>query len=561
MRHLLTICLLLTALWVPSARAAKDAYALNRLSTSELVKRGQQSVMGYDNEQALVYFTVAAKRYSPSLEKEEKHLVMDAEVGKWYVYFFTYFDHVNAFKALSRAQEIADEISHNSSRILLNYGCMYQTLAEQSGDTALLEKAWDYYLKAFNTGKGRDADPSTINQAFGNLVQVADQLGKVDELKPIWKTFIRNNRGARRYMSFTFDSLFYGITLKMHAGDYAGAVADLNSELMNTVVANPDMRRYDIVRRINLAKALIGLTGRYDKAIACMLATEAIADSLGMKDARLEVYKYLRDIYSQAGQKENALEYQHKYLELKDTVLNYRSGAAISELTYLKKVEAVERDLDAMDHKRAMQTRIIWGAAGLIVLAAVLLWLLRRHNRRLRQLNATLYSHNRLLMEKEDATRRELEESVRRREQEAKAQPAPAPAANAEKYSRSDLTEAEKEDIYLNVMNVLLHSPEVFTPEFSSSRLAELTGYTYRHISQVINEKTGDNFNALVNDIRVKEACRGMQPGGRFARLTVEAVANAVGFRSRTSFIAAFKKFTGMTPSAYMKTAESNAKG
>lgn len=559
MRRLLLFCLLLLLLGGRYVLAAEDVYALNRLSTSELVKRGQEAVEKSDNEQALVYFTVAAKRYAPGLDKQEKFQTMVANMGKWYIYFFEYFDHVNAFQALSTAQEIAGDIGHNYSRIMLSYGCMYQTLAEQSDDKSLLGKAWGYYLKSFLIGLKNDSDMSSANMAFSNLVQLATELNRVDELKPLWKDFLRRNAGMRTSSpSFTFDSLFYGIILKLHSGDYAGAIAGLNSERMNRAVTVHSMRRYDIVRRINLAKAYIGMTGRYDEALECMLSAEAIADSVGMKDARLEVYKTLRDIYSQAGKKENALEYQHKYLELKDTVLNYRSGAAISELTYLKKVETVEHDLDEMDRKRAVQVRIIWGAAGLIVLAVVLLLLLRRHNRRLRQLNEVLYRNNSLLMEKEDATRRELEESVRRREQEAGADKQTSRAA---RYSGSDLSEADKDNIYLSVMDVLLHSPEVFTPEFSSSRLAELTGYTYRHISQVINEKTGDNFNALVNDIRVKAACRGMQPGGRFARLTVEAVANAVGFRSRTSFIAAFKKFTGMTPSAYMKTAENDSRG
>ena len=209
-----------------------------------------------------------------------------------------------------------------------------------------------------------------------------------------------------------------------------------------------------------------------------------------------------------------------------------------------------------MDHKRAVQARILSAAVAVIVLVVALLLLLRHRNRRLCILNETLYRNNRLLMEKEESTRRELEENVRLRELRAKSSETTA----KEKYSHSDLTDADKEDIYLSIMDVLLHSQEVFTPDFSAKRLSELTGYTYRHISQVINEKTGDNFNALVNDIRIKEACQHLQPGGKYARLTVEAVANAVGFRSRTSFIGAFKKFTGMTPSAYIKTAENDTK-
>lgn len=556
MKRFILICfssLLLIA--ILPCRAAEDVSALSQLSTEKLVELGQHADSDNNPEKALVYFTIAAKRYNPENSRDEKFQSMNAYIGKWYVYFFVYFDHVNAFEALSKAQEIADEIGHSSSRILLNYGCMYQTLAEQSEDRELLRKAWDFYLRSFETSV--DSDANTANMAFSNLVQLATELNKVSELQPMWKSFLKKNASVKQKTpSFIFDSISYGIITRFDSKDYAGAIAELNSEMLNRVVLEPGMRRYDIVRRINLAKAYILMTGKYDHALRIMLRAEEIADSMDMKDARLEVYKYLRDLYMQSGENSKSLDYQHKYLALKDTVLNYRSGAAISELTYLKKVNEVEHHLDELENKRMIQKRIIWSAVVFIVLVTMLLILLRRHNKRLRVLNETLYHKNILLMENEDSMRRQLEETTRLREKESN-----PPARNAtEKYSHSDLSDNEKEDIYLGIMNVLLNTPEVFSPDFSANRLAELTGYSYRHISQVINEKTGDNFNALINDIRIREACRGVRPGGKFARFTVEGIANAVGFRSRTSFIAAFKKFTGMTPSVYMKTAEQRAK-
>lgn len=539
-----------------TAVGTDNLYTLNKLSTDSLIKRGQEEVDRGDFEEALVCFTVAAKRYSHDLDKEEKYYVMAANIGKWYVYFFEYYDHVNAFKALSDAQEISREIGHSDSRIMLNYGCMYQTLSEQSDDPKLLEKALACYAESIRIGLERDKDLSWVNMAFSNLVQVSSTLDKTTTLGPYWENFIKRNAELKTISpSFSFDSIFYGVVLKMHDGDFTGAIADLNGARMKGIASQEGMGRYDIVRLINLAKAYIGLSEGYSQAIECLRKAEITADSVGMKDARLEVYRYMRDVYTDAGQKGKALEYQHKYLALKDSILNYRSGAAISELTYLKKIENVEKDLDSIEKKRAMQTKIIWIAVALILIAAVTLWFLRRHNRRLKTLNETLYRNNLLLIRKEETTRRQLEDSVRE-----KAVAEESAEKKTSKYNRSDLTDEEKDEIYLSVMNVMLNSPEVFEPDFSSTRLSDLTGYTYRHISQVINERTGDNFNALVNDTRVKEACRNMQPGAKFSKLTVEAIANSVGFRSRTSFIAAFKKFTGMTPSGYMKIAAEKAR-
>lgn len=331
---------------------SENVYILNRLSTDSLVRKGQSEVERSNNDEALVCFTIAAKRYSPDIDDDEKFQTMIANVGKWYVYFFEYYDHVNAFKALSTAHQISREIGRSDSRIMLDYGCMYQTLAEQSEDPRLLEQALDYYAKAFKIGLEKDSDLTTANMAFSNIVQINAVLDRTEELAPLWESFIRANMKMKTVSpSFSFDSIFYGVIMKMHHNDFSGAISELDGLQMNSIVSRPGMGRYDIVRRINLAKSYIGLTGGFSQAIKCMQRAEEIADSVGMKDARLEVYKYLRDIYAGSGQKKKSLEYQHKYLSLKDSILNYRSGAAISELTYLQKVADVEKDLDKIEKK------------------------------------------------------------------------------------------------------------------------------------------------------------------------------------------------------------------
>ena len=61
------------------------------------------------------------------------------------------------------------------------------------------------------------------------------------------------------------------------------------------------------------------------------------------------------------------------------------------------------------------------------------------------------------------------------------------------------------------------------------------------------------NFNVFLNEYRIKEACRRLAEDSVFKRLTVQGMANSVGFKSRSAFIAAFKRFAGLTPSEYIK--------
>ncbi len=79
-----------------------------------------------------------------------------------------------------------------------------------------------------------------------------------------------------------------------------------------------------------------------------------------------------------------------------------------------------------------------------------------------------------------------------------------------EKYKGSPLKETDKQWLFDKIQQVLATSKEIYGQEFSLQRLSEMVGASYKKVSQVINEKAGQNFNNLLNDYRVKEACKRM---------------------------------------------------
>ena len=129
-----------------------------------------------------------------------------------------------------------------------------------------------------------------------------------------------------------------------------------------------------------------------------------------------------------------------------------------------------------------------------------------------------------------------------------------------EKYKGSSLDAETKESMLELLRNVMENSDEVFTSDFTIDRLAELSNLKSKIVSQVINELCGTNFNSFVNEYRIKEACKRMNDREATANLTIEAIGNGVGFKSRNSFISAFKKFTGLTPSEYQNIAKEHQK-
>ena len=85
------------------------------------------------------------------------------------------------------------------------------------------------------------------------------------------------------------------------------------------------------------------------------------------------------------------------------------------------------------------------------------------------------------------------------------------------------------------------------------ARLAGHVGCSPKYLSQIINEEYGCNFNTFINGYRIREAARRLTAGGEWSRFTIEAIANSVGFRSRSTFVSLFKQTTGLTPSEYRK--------
>ncbi len=109
--------------------------------------------------------------------------------------------------------------------------------------------------------------------------------------------------------------------------------------------------------------------------------------------------------------------------------------------------------------------------------------------------------------------------------------------------------------LYARILKVMEENPIIFQPNFSMSELASLLRVTPRAVSRAVNVCHGSNFPQLLNEYRMREVTRLMHDE-ETGDWTVEAIAEAAGFKSRTSFSRLFKKIIGLTPSEYMKMAK-----
>jgi len=84
-------------------------------------------------------------------------------------------------------------------------------------------------------------------------------------------------------------------------------------------------------------------------------------------------------------------------------------------------------------------------------------------------------------------------------------------------------------------------------PEFSVAMIAEKFGVSISHMSRLFKKAMNMNFSDYLWQLRLNKAKEYL----RDSEMSVEEVALAVGYYSRSAFLRKFKQETGLTPTQY----------
>jgi AraC-like DNA-binding protein len=119
---------------------------------------------------------------------------------------------------------------------------------------------------------------------------------------------------------------------------------------------------------------------------------------------------------------------------------------------------------------------------------------------------------------------------------------------NVQKNLGKKIDSAEAIIISEKLENIMNDKSLYKNPNLNLQDLSKEINISSHLLSQFLNNNLGKNFTSFVNEFRINEACRIITSSDK---LTLESVGYDVGFNSKSTFFAAFKKHTGTTPLNY----------
>jgi len=472
-------------------------------------------------------------------------------IGLIYLDRAEYKDAIDYFlKALTIAEEKNNFLE--MAYLYNNIGISYSSMHDNENTKKYLTKALEYYNKVENN----NTDIGIIYNNLSIIAQDEDDFEKqLDYL----------NKALESYKQ-THDSLNIAVS-SINLASYYRSKKDYKKAIEITQKAR------SLLVRLNsppyIAKANLSLALDYmdlnDNIVALKYLEECkkICENNDFPGIEKDCYKVYSDYYNNMGDFKLAYEYFNQYSDLKDSLLNEKKQKQISELNVKYETVKKDKELGVLNKQKELdkekintQKKLLIGLiilVTLIVVFSVVLFLLKRRQ---------FLSYKDLVKKNIEIIEKEIEiEKVESSKIEEKIIPEIAKdnpdisetEEDSEKYTHSTLNIEQKEELSAIVLLSMKKDKLFLDQNLTINSLAKEIGINRTYLSQVINEFFNKNFSSFVNEFRIKEASKRLLED---KNITIEAVAFDVGFKSKSAFNNAFKQYTGVTPSFFIKNAK-----
>ncbi|MBQ0115235.1 MAG: AraC family transcriptional regulator [Bacteroidales bacterium] len=482
------------------------------------------------------YSIIIDRYHDNKLNKEELKYAARAMHDMGLLHMDVYYDYMKANTYLLMGQDLAIKCNDSIAIPLfsVSLGTLYQSNSILNPDDMDYIAIINQYKNAFNEAV-KVKNWTTLQALVINILNAAfagDILPMISrEMDMYSRMEIPDAVKDRDYCR----ALCHGMVL-WRQGQRQKAIATFKSLPISCDLPMYNQIQCKYIMHEILYHAFIKLNDD-EATLAEIQAMETIAVQENLPVCMTDVYRYYYLFYRSQNNMALADKYELMWHRQRDQVIRMTHFNDMKDADFMMQMGKKDEQMRNIEHKRKVQQAILWATIATMILILGLLWMLYRKYRQVNEQNRVLYHKVQESLAAEEALR------------QLHAQNAVKP-----KYQRTPLDENTCTELIERIKQVMESSHEVFNDTFSLDRLTELVDAKHsNYVSKVINEHFGCNFHALINDRRIKEACRRMNDTAKYDNQTLKAIAQSVGFNSYPNFVSTFRKFTGMTPSAYLK--------
>lgn len=494
-------------------------------------------------DSALVCFMILSNRYDGQMPITEKSTCCEAtlRVAKLYMHYFC--DYQLSYRYLLKADKMSQEnhFQHLSSDICESMSVLQANRIEIENNNFYNPKLLELFKNSFNHAvTSRHYLAACIS--FFNLSYAAMKYHHVSDI---------------HHELLTFHSLIIpdSITLKPYLQQLCEGVMAFEEkkyqEAMDIFSQLEEFLPQDEGPKSIARKRTMTCVFKYTVLMSLNRDAEALQEldnaeknerENQLYDAIAELLRIKQEYYEKHGNTALAKEYELKYYKAKDEFINRSKLLSVEQQKFLLEVEELGEEVKDLETQQRIRDMVIMGFGLLALIIIGILIFVWRNYQNTKQRNLLLFQKNQELL------------ALEAQEKERKAQ-----LAEAKKYKSSPMDDPAKGELLQRLYDIMENNTQIYDEGFTLDQLASLVGSNPNYVSQVINEKKCCNFNTFVNEYRIKEACRRLTDTEQYGGLTIEAIGQSLGFKSRTNFTAIFKRFTGMTPTAYQRMARNGA--
>lgn len=419
--------------------------------------------------------------------------------------------------------------------------------------------ALHYYLKGYQASA--DRGDKEMQWSFAtNIVVVYCHMGKVDDARVFFKQ--QMNIGSADVTRNKYHSLSNQAQIAIADGDYK-----MGEYYIKEAIEYATAKGLPVQYKVSPYMSLADMKLDHGDIRAAFDIYRQCADSLmGRRDLPMLVgiYKKMYQASMAMGDTAGADMYRHKYLSLSDSVFNTSQfNIAAGKLFEYENSETQKR-VDNLVYRNRAQLIVIAVFFVLVAALALLYVTLRRKNRMLLDARQTLMRKNEELTAGDRRQKKLLEQYVAalndlRSKPGKQAEDLLVPDVtqqaddNLKKQQGISLGEEQRNRLLNSITSVLENVEVIARSDFNLNMLADMVGTNTKYVSWVINDTYGKNFKTLLNEYRIREACRRMADREHYANVTIQTIYEELGYSSAAGFINAFRNVNGMTPSAYLK--------